>query len=349
MLRARSAVVNSKRLFSSTVVFLSLLGSVVVNADGDPVPMLLDKLQNSDRYLIRTQAAAVLGRIGDPRAEQALITRLDEDSSYAVRGAAAGALGHLGGGRVVGPLFKALGDEDPVVQQIARKALLSVKGPGVTEALRLQMAEGNSSEQDIAMQRLLGLCREGDSDAAQGLLDELPQAKNSSQIIASLKQLPDDKRLTLALKALKADEAIQRITAVQLLDGHNQDVVLQSLITAYNHPGEEESVKVALRKSLRSRRAQLDVAKLIADSKSEDRNIQTRAIRLLALVDNEDALRNLLALLDAKEVFVQSSVALAMADADLRVALPQIKDLRRRESNPRLQSVLDAVISKLSR
>ena len=340
---------NRKPLFLSAFVFLSLLGSVVVNADGDPVPMLLDKLQNSDRYLIRTQAAAVLGRIGDPRAEQPLITRLSEDSSYAVRGASAGALGHLGGGRVVGPLFRALNDTDPVVQQIARKALLSVKGPGVTEALRLQLAEGNSSERDIAMQRLISLCQEGNSDAAQSLVDVLPQAKDKATIIASLKQLPEDKARVLALKALKADEAIQRITAVQLLSSYRQDIVLQSLINAYNQPGEEEEVKAALRTSLRSRRAQLDIAQLIADSRSDDRNVQTRAIRLLALVDDEDALRNLLALLNAKEIFVQSSVALALADADVRVALPQIRQLRKREHNPRLQSVLDAVISKLSR
>ena len=339
---------NSKRFLGNIVIILSMLASVVVIADGDPVPMLLDKLQNSDRYLVRTQAAAVLGRIADHRAEQALITRLSEDSSYAVRAASAGALGQIGGGRVIGPLFHALSDEDPVVQQLARKALLKVKGPGVTDALRVQLAEGNSSEHDIALQRLVSLCVEGDEDAAQILLDELPQAKNSALMIDSMTQLPPDKRRDLALRALKADEAIQRITAVQLLQDQNQDIVLQSLIDAYNLPGEEEAVKIALRKALRSRRSQLDISTLIADSKSEDRDRQSRAIRLLALYDDADALRTLLSLLHAKELYVQSSTALAMADADLRIALPQIKDLRQQTKNPRLQSILDTVISKLS-
>lgn len=340
---------NSKRFVFSTVMLLSFLGSVVVNADADPVPMLLDKLQNSDRYLVRTQAAAVLGRIADPRAEQPLIAKLSEDPSYAVRAAAAGALGHMGGGRVVGPLFKALTDEDPVVQEIARKSLLAIKGPGVSDALRLQMAEGNTKERDIALKRLLSLCGEGNSEAAQALLDELPKVKDSAPIVASLKQLPPDKRRALALDGLNADEAIQIITSVQLLDDQEQEVVLQSLINAYNRLSMDEAVKDALRSSLYARRSKLDIPTLMSESQSEDPKIQTRAIRLLAISSDAAALRRLLELLNSQEDSVQRTVALAMADAELRVALPQIKNLRQHEKNPRLQSTLDAVIHKLSR
>lgn len=349
MVGSRSAAVNSKPFIQGLVFIAGLLGLVAAHADGDPVPMLIDKLQTSDSYLVRTQAAAILGRIGDDRAEQALIVRLREDSSYAVRGASAGALGHIGGGRVVGPLFQALDDEDSVVRELARKALLSVQGPGVTDALRVHIFEGNAKERAIACERLTVLTQAGDADAASVLLEALPSSSQRDQIEAAVAALPPDKARQVLLPALASDEPELQLTAVRMLATHQQPEVLDALIVAYNRTGEDEQVKQALRQSLHSRRAQFDIPLLITQAKGEDRSIKARAVRLLALCDDANALRTLLDLLKSDEPFVQGTVALALADADLRIALPQVKDLRGRCQNQRLQSILDAVIARLSK
>jgi hypothetical protein len=96
-------------------VFLSV-------ARADRVDDLTRALREDSSYKVRTQAALVLGKLGDPRAVDPLIAAL-RDSNEAVRAAAAAALGQLGDGRGAAALAGLRQDSSSLVRMSAEKAL----------------------------------------------------------------------------------------------------------------------------------------------------------------------------------------------------------------------------------
>lgn len=89
---------------------------------GEPaVKPLIQALKGQDR-VIRRQAAAALGEIGDEQAVEPLIQALKDEDRY-MRRKAAGALGEIKDARAVEPLIQALKDEDLSVRGEVAEAL----------------------------------------------------------------------------------------------------------------------------------------------------------------------------------------------------------------------------------
>ena len=76
--------------------------------------------------VVRKNAAHALGRIGDPRAVEALKEALKDEYEYVRRGAA-WALGNIGGTRAIGALEEASKDVDVDVRRVAESALEQIK------------------------------------------------------------------------------------------------------------------------------------------------------------------------------------------------------------------------------
>lgn len=75
---------------------------------------------------VRMSMADTLGKIGDPRAVEPLISALgDEDEGF--RCEAAAALGEIGDPRAVEPLTRALEDESEWVRETAAEALEKIR------------------------------------------------------------------------------------------------------------------------------------------------------------------------------------------------------------------------------
>lgn len=83
---------------------------------------------------VRRKAARALGHLGDKRATSALVQRLS-DESWMVRSHAATAVGQLGDRTARSALVKALDDEYPFVQAAAAEGLGYLGDPGVVSAL----------------------------------------------------------------------------------------------------------------------------------------------------------------------------------------------------------------------
>ncbi|MBN2358457.1 MAG: HEAT repeat domain-containing protein, partial [Deltaproteobacteria bacterium] len=232
-------------------------------AQADNVQLLIDKLERGDSFRVRTQAAAVLGRLNDPRAVDPLIRCLREDDSYAVRGAAAAALGHVGGATAVDSLFTALSDDDSFVRSLAENALLEMSGPGVADALRGHMFDGASKERTIAFRRLLKLAEASDSAAIAILVDALAIKEFRGDSEQLLGRLPGERVVPLLLPALKADDAEMRMTAVRLLMLHPSPQVVDALGAAYSRAAEEESVRSEVKRALVAMANFVDVAGLV--------------------------------------------------------------------------------------
>lgn len=98
--------------------------------------------------VVRKNAAQALGRIGDPRAVEALEEALkDEDGD--IRGHATSALGSIGDPRAVEALKEALKDEDEYVRRGAAWALGNIGGTRAIEAL-----EEASKDEDVDVRRV---------------------------------------------------------------------------------------------------------------------------------------------------------------------------------------------------
>jgi hypothetical protein len=91
-------------------------------AHADRVDDLTRTLREDSSYKVRTQAALVLGKLGDARAVEPLIAALRDDNE-AVRAAAAAALGQLGDGRGATALAGLRQDSSSLVRMSVEKAL----------------------------------------------------------------------------------------------------------------------------------------------------------------------------------------------------------------------------------
>jgi hypothetical protein len=103
--------------------------------------------------VVRKNATSALGRIGDPRAVEALKEALKDEDEY-VRGSATSALGNMGDPRAVEALKEALKDEDDYVRRSAVWALGNIGGTRAVEALEEALDEGVGSVHMAAIRAL---------------------------------------------------------------------------------------------------------------------------------------------------------------------------------------------------
>ncbi|MBX3259564.1 MAG: HEAT repeat domain-containing protein [Labilithrix sp.] len=105
------------------------------------VTPLLELLADPSRAAARVWAARVLGRIGDPRATEDLVTRL-HDRDDLLRMAAAEALGAIADARATQPLIRAtLRDPAPQVRAHAAAAVARIEGERAIDVLVAALAD----------------------------------------------------------------------------------------------------------------------------------------------------------------------------------------------------------------
>ena len=98
-------------------------------------PLIAQLLDMSVSFFTRAEAAAKLGRMGDPEAIGALAGAAKDEEPY-VREKAVVALGELGGACAVPPLVAALSDDSSAIRRYAAAALGKIAEPGAIGALK---------------------------------------------------------------------------------------------------------------------------------------------------------------------------------------------------------------------
>lgn len=124
----------------------------LVKVGGAAVEPLLLALEDSNPN-VRAGAARALGKIGDPRALDALIACLREDTSAEVRKSAVWAL-HMGDVRSVMPLIEALHDRDEWVRFGATIVLAKIGSPAVLPLIRTTQRDRDPRVRAIAAETL---------------------------------------------------------------------------------------------------------------------------------------------------------------------------------------------------
>ena len=117
----------------------------------DPAIDLLITALADDQYIsVRWRAAEALGKIGSPRAVEALAALLSDPNFY-VREKAAEALGRIGDPGAVQPLISGLADRDPDVRRRIVRALIEI-GEVAKDDLREAMESRNASIRNAAQE-----------------------------------------------------------------------------------------------------------------------------------------------------------------------------------------------------
>jgi HEAT repeat protein len=130
------------RLKDPDYVVRSQAAAALGKLGAPPVDNLIAALKDNEPNF-RNGAAEALGEIKDPRAVEPLIDTL-EDSNVLVRASAAEALGRIKAPRAVAPLIAALKDTSGLVQMTAAEALGEIKDPSAVEPLIAIMKGTNS-------------------------------------------------------------------------------------------------------------------------------------------------------------------------------------------------------------
>lgn len=113
------------RLARRLVLVVAAIAASAGIASADKIDDLARALLTDSSYKVRTQAAVILGKLGDPRGVVPLIEALHDDNET-VRAVAAASLGRLGDRRAQGPLESLRSDASGFVRQSADRALASL-------------------------------------------------------------------------------------------------------------------------------------------------------------------------------------------------------------------------------
>jgi HEAT repeat protein len=323
----------------------------VVHSDR-AVEVLLDRLQSAESYKVRAQAAVLLGRLADVRAVPPLIRALQYDEHFVVRAAASTALGALADDRAAEPLLMVVGqDEEPIVRDAAARALTRLDARRNFEVLARFAREGLAEQRRSAVARLGDLARAGEQPSIDIVLaalgDEL-EVRNAAA--AAIADLSTDRALPILVTALSHENVAVRAEAARLLGPRKDPRVVDPLMTAYLRPGEQERVRVEIRRSLEKLSILLEMNELIARARNgQDRETRVRALGLLGIVGDPRAASALEDMLDDPDPFIQGTAAGALADLGSVQSLVRLEEVLKTVKDTRAQAPLERAIKKLKR
>ncbi len=167
---------------------------------GDPraVEPLISVLEDENFYVRRATVKA-LGKIGDPRAVESLIAALKDEDSY-VRELAADALGTITDARAVEPLIGALKDENLYIRRSAVKALGEIGDPRATEPLITVLRDEDSDVRELACKVLVRIGQHAIEQLITALKDNDYNVRHSAVTVLARIGQPAVEPLIAALK-----------------------------------------------------------------------------------------------------------------------------------------------------
>ena len=189
----------------------------------DRLGELIEKLQSSDKNVVKASIVEDLGNLDDPRAVRPLIKALN-DSEMLVRWNAIKALARFGEG-AVGPLLNALNDTDHFKRRNVVQALGEVGGDESVDRL-IRMLMFDESDQNVLVEVIRSLDKICDRRAVEPLITVLKMNNWEMRwrAIHALERLEDPRAIEPLLDAVNdadkdikwaAYKAIERIKSAE--------------------------------------------------------------------------------------------------------------------------------------
>ncbi|MFH1208933.1 MAG: HEAT repeat domain-containing protein [Candidatus Omnitrophota bacterium] len=213
-------------------------GNEIIHADAlrenfDVAP-LIKSLADSNSDVRRSAAAEALGKVGEIRAVESLITAL-KDRVPSVRNAAAAALGLIKDPRSIIPLSDALSDKEPSVRKSAMEALISIRGPQTVKVLIAITMNDKNSDVRLAAVEALGAVK--DPLAVPVLVMNAWNDEDVAVQLAARNAIEGDSSAVATLKEILRDNDSNsnlRKTAAQVLRELNEIGRFQYFMVRYS-------------------------------------------------------------------------------------------------------------------
>lgn len=335
--------------FTLAASILCLLLAVSARAE-DSIDSLIDTVLGDESFKVRIQAALLLGRSGDERAIDPLITTLD-DEEKTVRCAAAIALGNTGSPKAIKPLFEKMDDESGFVAGEAEKALEKIAKPeAIPYLVDVFLSSGFNVKARAKCARMLVKMNDERALAAltNGLGDESYEVKEFCE--KAIKSFGPEKEIDFLIQALSNDRLSVRKEGAVKLGKTGSLRAVEALASTLDSPVEADEVKQTAKESLRTLAPLIDVSALKSSIKtSQDKRQRARALMLLGIASGREASDTIISALSDGDVFVRGIAAITLADIRERKALPQLKEMLSDKANHRIFKILKNSIKALSK
>lgn len=243
-------------------VALAAMTVLVIPATADRMNDTIWDLLYGGSADIRANAAVSLGRVGDTRAVDPLITALnDEDSS--VRLNAAVSLGEIGDPRAIGPLIETLNDETPEVWRNVTEALGKFGEPAVDPLIAV-LSDRNQQSSYVRPQAALALGYTGNARAVDPLIKALQDEEwlVRSQAARALGYIGDLKAVEPLIEALDDEEWTVLGSVATALGKIGDPKAVDPLITALKY---EDSARTQLLRAIPNRWVRSAAATALGD------------------------------------------------------------------------------------
>ena len=206
--------------------------------EGDVDRLIAAALRDEDCWVC-LRAAEALGKIGDPRAVEPLITALGS-ADWNVRGNAALALGGIDDKRSVEPLIAVLGDEEPYVQEQGVESLGKIGDPRAVEPLIVALQDEYSHDEDLDLpwHAAVALGRIGDKRAVEPLIVALQDENVCVFAALALGRIGDLKAIPALEKAIYdsdkifGDEAKEALGKIKSSDAYKEYLKSSAFISS---------------------------------------------------------------------------------------------------------------------
>ena len=253
------------------------------------------------RIVVCSKALEALGKIGDPRAKDVLISGF-KNKEFLIRASAAEALCRLGDKKTIALLKMSLNDESYLIRILVTKALLNLGEPGMEKKLldflnskevseRAAVVEQLGEFKDKYLPRLAEVFSKDSSNLVrlraiqqlginrfhpaiplieQALKDPNPKIRQAACI--ALGQIRDYQTLDLLMQRLSDEEAIVRAAAKEGVSEFDFKLVKKPPVKVISvGPGEKENgLLVFFRKDLDSKDSGLRVSSFVGLAKLQD-------------------------------------------------------------------------------
>lgn len=231
---------------------LRILGEVGTMA----LEPLVETMRSDASATMRSEAAGLLGDLGDIRAVPLLIDAMERDADATVRLWAADSLGVLGDARSVEPLIAALGDSDPGVRETVVRALgrlaEALGSPHALAAFVPMLRDPDWGTRQSAAEMLMRLDANDADQAERLLLADLQNEDAEIRLGAgwSLVELGDARALDPLVRLMYQPDTRIAVAAAQGLGQLGDPQAVAPLSAALHHADADvrEAAQDALRR-----------------------------------------------------------------------------------------------------
>ncbi|MFA6033231.1 MAG: HEAT repeat domain-containing protein [Myxococcota bacterium] len=318
-------------------VFLAICAPAV--AQQDQIAAMISRLDPSNSFKVRVQAAILLGRAGDKRAIAPLIECL-KDEDFIIRGSAVIALGNIGDPSASQAIVGALKDNEELVRTEARNSLIKLsRNPETVKAI-LGAFQGGDIRVRGGMLAVLGALKDDEAVGAlaSALGDPGPGGISDAAVIV-VAELGKDKASKVLNKALDSQVVAARMKAIDVIGRLKYQEFIGRLasIMVTDTSGQEAR---AARDALMKMRQFINSSQLAALAKGQDKAWRDKAIMLLGISGDETGFRTLMDLLQDPDVYIRGRAAQALVVAGDKRAIPKLEKMLRDKGNERIAEIL---------